>query len=179
MVFPDDQWVAKAVHLLNSATAMNERSWVPVATFMNGESVERWPLFQRTLFEIPAEHVTQLFEQMNDSNKGIVNRYMQNLSTIASRLEGQNKDLNDTVSSMKQSDAFGSVLSMLDDFNNNPGAVIQKLTGGDAAGIENMAETLSQNPQVAQMVNQVAENIDVTQLATVLPLLGGLAPSNP
>lgn len=173
-VFPDDQWIAKAVHLMNSAIAMDEKSWVPVLAFMNGEPADRWPVFERKLFEIPADHLMQLHHEMTDSNKGVVNRYMQNLATIATRMNGQMDELNETVSSMKQSDAFGSVLGMLNDFNNNPTDLIQKLTSGDGGGMENMAESLAQNPQIAQMVHQVAENLDVSQLASVLPLLGGL-----
>ena len=95
-----------------------------------------------------------------------------NLATIATRMNGR-WTTQETVSSMK-SDAFGSVLGMLNDFNDNPAELIQKLTSGDGGGMENMAESLAQNPQIAQMVHQVAENLDVSQLASVLPLLGGL-----
>lgn len=174
VVFPDDQWIAKAVHLLNSAIAMDERSWVPMAAFMAGEPTERWTGFPRKVFEIPGNHMALLHEEMSESNRQVVMRYMQNLSTIAHRMQDQNKELNQTISNMKQSDAFADMLSMVNDFNNNPASVLQALTGGDGGnGAEQMAESLAQNPHIAQMVQQVAEKVDVSQLASMLPLLGG------
>ena len=76
-VFPNDQWIAKAQGLLNAAIAMDECSWVPVTAFMAGEEASRWAVFPRKVFEIPAEHLAALHEEMNESNRQAAGRYMQ------------------------------------------------------------------------------------------------------
>jgi hypothetical protein len=153
---------------------MNERSWVPMAAFMAGEPANRWTDFPRSVFEVPAKHMASLHVEMSESNRQVAMRYMQNLATIAHRMQEQNKELNETISSFKQSDAFGDMLSMMNDFNDNPASLLQALTGGDGGiGAEQMAESMAQNPHIAQMIQQVTEKVDMSQLASMLPLLGG------
>lgn len=173
IVFPDDQWVAKATKLVNSATAMDERSWIPMASFMNGESDTKLESFERQMFQIPAAHLVSLMQEMNETNQDVVKRYVHNLATICRRMKEYATDFNETVSEIKQSDAYGSVLGLIQDFNDDPTAAIQKITANQ--GLDQMAEGLSQNPQVASMVEQMAGNLDMSQIATVLPMLGDLA----
>tara|TARA_B110000027_G_scaffold121141_1_gene135100 strand:+ start:1894 stop:2457 length:564 start_codon:yes stop_codon:yes gene_type:complete len=172
-VFPNDMWLAKASKLVNAAIAMNERSWLPAVTFMNGEPPEKWESFERRVFEIPGEHLTELFREASGANQDIIRRYMHNLGTMCHRLEDQAIDLNSAVSTMRQGDAFGSMLSMVGNLGDNPGQLLTQLTaGGD--NIEGIAESLAQNPHIAGMVTEVADKVDLGKIMGMLPMLKGL-----
>ena len=171
-VFPNDMWLAKATKLVNAAIAMNERSWLPAVAFMGGEPPERWDSFERSLFEIPQEHLTTLFTEASDANKDVIRRYMHNLATMCARLNQQAAELNTAVSSMRQGDAFGSIMGMIGELNDNPAQLITQLTSGDG-GLGEIAEGLSQNADIANMVGEVASKVDMSKVAGLLPLLQG------
>jgi hypothetical protein len=171
-VFPNDMMLAKAIKLVDAAINLDERTFVPSMIFMDGQPQQNWTNFERNMFQIPSTHLQQLWNEMNDQNKDVCKRYMLKLATICSRLESQFTDLNATVGAIKQSDAFGSVTDMLNEFNQNPAAMIQQLTSNsDLNGFENIAEVLSQNPEISNIVGNLAENIDISQIASILPSL--------
>ena len=172
-VFPNDLWLAKATKLVNAAIAMNERSWLPAVAFMGGEPPERWDSFERSLFEIPQEHLATLFAEASEATKDVIRRYMHNLATMCSRLAQQATELNSAVSSMRQGDAFGSIMGMIGELNENPAQLISQLASGDGGGLGGIAEGLSQNADIADMVGEMASKVDMSKVAGLLPLLQG------
>lgn len=172
-VFPNDVWLGRASRLLNAAVAMNERSWLPALAFMNGEPPEKWSSVERRFFEMPAEHMTGLMHEVSEQNKDVVRRYMHNLATMCNRLKDQAAELNSAVSSMRQGDAYGSVLDMIGGLSDNPGQLLSQLTSQQGQ-LEGLAESLAQNPEIASMVGEVAGQMDLTKVVGMLPALGGL-----
>lgn len=169
-VFPNDLWVAKAAKLVNAAIAMNERSWLPAVAFMAGEPPEKWDSFDRALFEMPAEHVAGLFGEASEANKDVIRRYMHNLATMCRRLKDKAEELNTAVSSMRQGDAFESMLGMVGELQENPAQLISQLTA-DNGSLGGIAEGLAQNPDIAGMVGELAGKMDLAKMAGLMPLL--------
>ena len=99
---------------------------------------------------------------------------MHNLATMCVRLDQQAAELNTAVSSMRQGDAFGSIMGMIGELNDNPTQLITQLTSSDGS-LGGIAEGLSQNADIANMVGELASKMDMSKVAGLLPLLQGAA----
>lgn len=165
VVFPDDEIVGKASRLLNTCMSMNENSYVPALTFMNGKPVEVWRTLDRTMFEIPGAHLQGLVQQMNDENRAIMQRYIDNMAELVGRINEDCGTLNKTLGELKQGDAFSQIQA----FTNNPQELLASATSGKLfSKLGGVADSLDQSKELEEMSATLSKSME-----GLAPLLAG------
>lgn len=148
-VFPDNQTVAKASALVSAAVSMDENTFVPALVFMDGKPESEWKTMERQMFQIPLPQMEALAGGMTPENRAIMQRYVDNMSTILTRTLAQRDELNKAIGDLKQ----GGLMEKLQGVISNPQTAMSLLQ--DPAALGGLGEALLSNPEAGAMMEQM------------------------
>lgn len=174
-VFPDDSFVAQAKHLVDTAIKINEGTVLPMVSFVGTGSPTESELVQlnRTVFEIPADHFSSLYDGLNDTNREIIDKYMRNMAILAVRADDEVKDMASRVRELKETQAFKEFENLV----RNPQKILGMLQNPSELG--QMMESVLSNPELKDLTEGL-QNMDFNpemlgSIAQLGPLMNQMA----